>query len=319
MSTLNVLYRDVDRMPYLLTLRQCAADRGLTLNLVRSSPAYPGWAERLEGGDVDVIAENYWGLQTYRARGSPFVTLASVVSRMTEMLVADASVRTVDDLRGKRLAVRGGGPQLFLPALWLTDQGLMGEVEQVVIPDEEVGRWGHWTKVADGTCQACFMAYLYADQALAAGLHEVPTEPYYFEGMNVTLTTTERLVEERRADLQALVDATFDATRVFKTDPATVLAIMRGECRELLAEHFDVSADAQIVRLYEILRDELADVPVPTLAGVRNALRIVRGEPAGRPQRGSAHYEDNVVPESFNPLLMWDLSFARAAQRARGQ
>jgi hypothetical protein len=163
------------------------------------------------------------------------------------------------------------------------------------------------------------MAYLYADQALAAGLHQVPTEPYYFEGMNVTLTTTERLAAERRDDIQALVNATFEATRVFKTEPDTVLPIMRGECRELLAEHFDVSTDDRVARLYEILRDELADEPVPTPDGVRNALRIIRGEPAGRPQRGTQHYEDDLVPASFNPMLMWDLSFARAAQRARQQ
>src|SRR3954468_1429892 len=128
MSTLNVLYRDVDRMPYLLTLRACAARTGLELNILRSGPQYPGWADRLERGDVQMIAENYWGLQTFRAKGLPFVTVASVVSRMTEMLVADASVQTVDDLRGKKLAVRGGGPQLFLPALWLADQGLIHDV-----------------------------------------------------------------------------------------------------------------------------------------------------------------------------------------------
>ncbi len=319
MTVLNVLYRDVDRMPYLSTLRHCARRYDLELNLVRSSPAYPGWADRLERGDVDVIAENYWGLQTFRARGAPFVTVASVVNRMTEMLVADNSVQTPADLRGKRLAVRGGGPQLFLPALWLADHGLLQDVELVVIPDQEVGRWGHWQRVADGSCQACFMAYLYADAPLAAGLHEVPIEPYYFEGMNVTLTTTERLIADRRADIQGLVNAAFDATHLFKTDAATVLQLMRTECRDLLAEHFDLSDDQRLTRLYEILRDELAAVPVPTPDGVRNALRIVRGEPPGRPQRGEQHYEDDVVPPTFNPLLMWDLSFAREALRARAQ
>jgi hypothetical protein len=318
MSTLNVLYRDTDRTPYLFTLRQCARRYDLQLEIIRAQMG-GGWADRLENGDVDVIAENYWGLQTYRARGSPFVTVASVVSLMTEKLLADASVTTVGDLRGKRFAVRGGGPQLFLPALWLADQGLIQDVEQVVIPDQEVGRWGHWQRVTSGDCQACFMAFLYADAPLAAGLHEVPIEPYYFEGMNVTLTTTERTIAERRADIQGLVNAAFDASHVFKTDAPTVLQIMRDECRDLLAEHFDVSDEPRLRRLYEILRDELADVPVPTPDGVRNALRIVRGEPAGRPQRGEQHYEDDVVPASFNPLLMWDLSFAREALRARAR
>ncbi len=317
MSSLNVLYRDVDRLPYLLTMRQCATRYGLDLNVVRSSAANPGWANRLEAGEVDLIAENYWGLQSFRARGSPFVTVASVVSRMTEKLLGDVSVQTMDDLRGKKLAVRGAGPQFFLPSLWLHDNGLLQDVEQVVYLERDVGRWGHWPKVVAGECQVCFVANLYADAPIAAGLHEVPIEPYYFEGMNVTLTVTERTITERPQDVQNLVNAAFDASRVFRTDAATVLALMRGECRELLAEHFDVQDDGRLARLYELLRDELSEFPIPTPDGIRNALRVVRGEPAGRPHRDTQGYEDEILPASFNPLLMWDLSFAREALRTR--
>src|SRR5262245_44176057 len=167
MSTLNVLYRDTDRIPYLFTLRETAKRQGLDLNFVRSSPANPGWADKLEKGDVDFIAENYWGLQAFRARGTPFITVASIVNRMTEMLLANDSVRSVDDLRGKKFAVRGGGPQLFLPGLWLKDLGLDRVVEQVVIPDSEVGRWGHWKKVANGECAACFMTTICSMEPLA--------------------------------------------------------------------------------------------------------------------------------------------------------
>ena len=56
--------------------------------------------------------------------------------------------------------------------------------------------------------------------------------------------------------------------------------------------------------LYEILRDELDDPPVPTLEAVLNMRRM----------------RLKSAPElaSFNPLLMWDLSFARRALRERG-
>jgi hypothetical protein len=312
------MYRDVDRLPYLFTLRDCARAYDLDLELIRSGPEFPGWADRLEKGDIDLLGENYWGLQSFRAKGVPFVTVASVVNKFTEMLVANDAVQSVDDLRGKKLAVRAGGPQLFLPGLWLKDNGLAQDVEQVLVPDRDVGRWGHWKKVADGTTQATFMAYLYADIALAAGLHEVPIGPYFFEGMNVTLTFTERTIADRHDDVQKLVNATFDATNAFKTDAPRILKTMNGEALEPLREHFDLPDEKSVTRLYEILRDELADVPVPHPAGILNALRVVRGESAARPQREEAHYEDEVVPETFNPMLMWDLSFAREAMRARG-
>ena len=86
---------------------------------------------------------------------------------------------------------------------------------------------------------------------------------------------------------------------------------------ELLGEHFEIPDEQRLRQLYEILRDELAEYPVPHPAAILNALRVVRGESAGRPKREERHYEDEVVPASFNPLLMWDLSFAREALRTR--
>jgi hypothetical protein len=57
-------------------------------------------------------------------------------------------------------------------------------------------------------------------------------------------------------------------------------------------------------RIYGILRDELSEQPIPTLDGIANTRRmaVVR------------------MPElkDFNPLVMWDLSFARAALARRG-
>ena len=98
-----------------------------------------------------------------------------------------------------------------------------------------------------------------------------------------------------------------------------LLKIMREECLDQLKEHFEIPDDRRLESLYEILREELAEYPVPAPEGILNALRVVRGESAGRPQRETHTYEDDVLPPSFNPLLMWDLSFAREALRTRGR
>jgi NMT1/THI5 like len=310
MDSLRLLYRDVDRTPYLFTLRHCAGRLGLDLDVVRydmgrvsAGPTGQEWGELLLSGEVDVIGENYWGLQSYRAAGRPVLCVASVVNVWTEKLMVAPEIGSLEDLRGKRFALRSVGPQALLPKRWLADIGLASSVEVVTYPERDTGRWGHWKKVADGECQACFMTNIYSGMALDAGLRDLPYEPYPFDGGNVTLTTTEATAAGKPDALQALVDATFDATAMFKTQPQAVLAIMREECAGLLAEHFGMLDDARLEWLYEVLRDELADIPVPTPEGISNARRI---------RLGTAPELDH-----YNPMVMWELGFARCAMAKR--
>jgi ABC-type nitrate/sulfonate/bicarbonate transport system substrate-binding protein len=302
MRSLRLLYRDIDRTPYLFTLRHCARRYDLELDVVRAEVGGE-WAERLARGDVDIIAENYWGLQSERARGLPFITFGCAVNTWNEKLVVHPSIRSLDDLRGKTLALRTPGPQELLPKLWLQDRGLAQDVSTALYTDREVGRWGQWKKVVDGECHAFFITHLYSEAPLAAGLRELPYDTYYFEGGNVTLTTTEDVIRERRQDIQGCMNAAFDATHLFKTDATTVLRIMRDESLELLREHLDVPDDESLAKVYRILRDELAEIPVPTAAGIDNAWRM--------------RLESSPELRDFNPLLMWDLSFARDALEAR--
>jgi hypothetical protein len=303
MAALSVLYRDVDRTPYLFTLRYCARQYGLEVELVRVPLGTPesGWGGRLEREEVDAIGENYWGLVHYRARGVPFLALTAGTSVWTEKLLVRPGIRSIEELRGKKLAVRSPGPQELFPSMWLADRGLAQEVTQIVYSDRDVGRWGQWRKVAEGECDATFVTYIYADAPLAAGLHELPYEPVPFVGGSVTLTTTENIAARKRQALQQLVNAAFDTHWLFKNAPDTVLRIMREECLALLREHLVLPDDQSLTQLYRTLRDELADIPVPTAEGIANAHRM---------QFATAPHL-----REFNPLLMWDFSFAREALR----
>ena len=124
------------------------------------------------------------------------------------------------------------------------------------------------------------------------------TEPYGFIG-NVTLTTLESFAVSRRDDVQTLVDAAFAASRLFKHNPAAAMDICMGEPVTLLK----LDGRTAMERIYGILRDELSEQPIPTPEGIGNTRRMAL---VRMPELGD-----------FNPLLMWDLSFARAtAKRA---
>jgi ABC-type nitrate/sulfonate/bicarbonate transport system substrate-binding protein len=254
--------------------------------------------EFLLEGATDFLAENYWQLQALRAKGQPLVSVATAVSTLNEKLFVHPSIRTPGDLRGKKLAIRGMGPSQLIPGLWLKDHGLADEVQAVTVSEDEVGRWGQWKKVVTGECHGTFVTNFYQDEPRAGGLKELETEPYGFIG-NVTLTTVETFAASRRDDVQKLVEAAFDASHLFKHDPATAMDICMGEPAKLLK----LDGRAAMERVYNILRDELSEQPIPTAEGIANTRRMALIR----------------MPElaDFNPLVMWDLSFARAAAKKR--
>jgi hypothetical protein len=297
--SLRLLYRDADRIPYLLALRDAARTRGLDLELVRHRQVgKEDWGEALKRGEIDAIAENYWALVRYRAAGDPFITVASASHRLRENLLARPGIATVADLKGKRLAVRSTGPQGWFPQVFFRQAGFGGDVTFVTIPEAETGRMGLWKAVVSGDCDACFVSTLYMDAPVAAGLHAIAFEPFAFEGGHIVPTTTEAFAAAHPDAVQALVDAMFDTCERFVTDDAYMLECVRRGLDEL-RENLALAGEPDIVLAAGRLREEIGPVPVPTLRGIQNALEII--------------VERFPELDGFNPLMMWDLSFARKA------
>jgi ABC-type nitrate/sulfonate/bicarbonate transport system substrate-binding protein len=294
---LSMLHRDVDRLPYLIALKRMASERGLDIEIRRHQQSgAEDWGENLRSGAVDLIAENSWALQRYRAKGVPFVSLASAAHEWQEILVARDGIKTLADLRGKKLAVRLTGPQASFPKVLLDRVGLAGQVEFVVFSEKETGRWGHWKKVADGTCDACFMLPSYIAPAYAAGLQDVPYPVFAFDGAHIVPTTTEAFVAANRTTIRTLVESMFDTNARVNADP-DFFRDCTAEAREGLLEHFTFDDAPAFAQFCAAQRAEIAPLPIPTAHGIANAY-------------------DVAVPQfpdvaGFNSLEMWDLSFAR--------
>lgn len=297
MAEIRIAYRDIDRAPYLHVLKEAAAGLGLRIRLDKAD-FKTDYAGLLLDGAVDVLAENYWGLQSHAARGRPLVSVATTVTHLNEALFVGSQIATLDDLRGKRLAMRGQGPSELIARLWLEEAGPPG-MDGVVISEQDLGRWGNWKAIVRGDCHAAFVTDFHRREPLEAGLRVLDVPAFGFLG-NITLTTLRGTIESRRDDVARLVMAAHEASRTFREDRDETLSIMRGAPRALMG----IDEDVELVRLYDILRDELAPTPVPTADAIRNTHRM----------------RLNASPElaNFNPLLMWDLSFARDAMGVAG-
>lgn len=291
MERLRLLYRDYDRTPYLYTLRDRARARGVDLVLTKAELG-GRFPEFLFEGATDLLGENYWGLQGLRAKGEPIVSLATAVSTLNETLFVAPDIASIDALSGRPFAIRGEGPSQLIAKLWLQDK--VRDAEPIVYSEKEVGRWGQWRKVVDGTCAGTFVTNFHAYKAAEAGLKALAIPPYGFIG-NVTLSTTEAIARDRAGALGELVAAAFDAHEMFRTDFAGVLDICRGEPKELM----EIDSEDELERVVGIIASELSPNPVPTPEGVANTwrMRLAKDPDLAR----------------FNPMIMWDLGFARRA------
>jgi hypothetical protein len=253
MGTIRLLWRDADRLPYLYTVANAAAAYGTTIELMKAETREFG--ELLFDDRTDVVAENYWNQQINRAKGWPLVSLAAAVNTVNEQIVVRDGITSLDDLHGKRIAIRGMHPTDYSDPLWIHQLGL-DDAELVFVPEAESGRWAPWKRVVDGDCDAAIVTNLFIAPAFAAG-------------------------------------------RTFKTDKAAVLKNMELIPQELMqAPNISIASDAEKTAVYESLRDELADPPIPSPQAIANFHEMARP------------YFPEL--EGFNPLMMWDLSIARS-------
>lgn len=292
MGTLRVLWRDADRLPYLYTVRHAAAAYGTEVVLER--PEGREYAELLFDGRGEVLAENYWNQQLNRAKGMPLVSIAAAVTAINERLYVRPGVTSLDELRGRRIAIRDARPTNLIDPLWLRHAGLT-EFELVLVPDSE-GRWMPWQRVVAGDCEAAVVTNLFSDAVVDAGLVPLDIGAFGFLG-GVVYTTSEELLESRAADMENLVRAAFDAARLFKEDKQTVLDVMTSIPEGLMTGRgatIDTPEERETV--YGHLAGELADPPVPMPHAIANFYDMAVDE----------------FPElvGFNPLQLWDLRIA---------
>jgi len=173
MQQLTLAYRDDDRLPVILAIREMARrhyDLDVKVVCIKGGEAYEA---SLFNGAADILIEHLEYLYDEAKKGRKVMFFCAPSKGGGLDLVAPQGVHGVEEFRGKKMAVRSHG-QPHAVTLWLRMLGLDRDVETVIVHDKEVGRWGQWKKVVSGECIATFMSPLYMPDALNAGLKILP-------------------------------------------------------------------------------------------------------------------------------------------------
>lgn len=290
MRTIRLAYRDHDRTPVIYCIKAMAERHyGVQVDIVHIEEQH-AFEAALFDGSCDVIIEHIEYLHSEAAKGKKSTLFCAPQIQRGLKLVVPQSFNSLDDLKGKSMAVRDlGRPHRI--TLWLRKVGLEKSVKTVIVPDKEIGRWQQWRKVVSDECAACFMAPIYLPAALGAGLKIFPAE----EAEIVSLFAQACAAEFGRNNsalmndyLKAVIHAL--ALLIYRREEA--MAIIAQEPMRLMK----ITDPSELRRQVDSIAELLQIKPYPTIEAILNTDEIAAQE---------------YGPTVENPLTLWDLHWLK--------
>jgi len=290
MQTIRLAYRDHDRTPVIYCIKAMAERHyGVNVEVLHIEPQRAFEAALFDHA-CDVIIEHIEYLHTQAAKGKKTTLFCAPQIQRGLKLVVPQSINSLDDLKGKTIAVRDlGRPHRI--ALWLRKVGLENSVKTLIVPDQEVGRWRQWRKVVSGECAACFIAPIYLPAALDAGLKTFPAN----EAEIVSLFAQACLAEFGRNNsalmkdyLKAVIHAI--GLLIYRRDEA--MSIITAEPMRLMK----ITDYSELRRQVDSIAELLQVKPYPTIEAILNTDEIAAQE---------------YGPTVDNPLTLWDLHWLK--------
>ena len=251
--------------------------------------------ESLKNGHVDLISGNHHNLYIRNVKnGEDFVHLAQATNNWTEnKLVATPGIRSVQDLRGKKIAAdkltSHAGLNIWL---FLKQEGLdvdRGDVELVEVRGSSEDRW---KRVVTGEFAGTFVTIPHDSHAAKAGAHVITVRAIPMI-RGVTLTTTMTFVKNHPDEIRSLTKGFVDAIHFFLTRKQETLEILKEHASPILK----LQSDHEVETLYDEWAQSLERKPYPSLAAISNVFEL-------------ALRRDPEVA-GYNPLALWDTHFVR--------
>ncbi|HMF52285.1 MAG TPA: hypothetical protein VK603_26735 [Candidatus Saccharimonadales bacterium] len=290
MRAVRLAYRDHDRTPVIYCIKTMAErhyDIHVQILHIEEREAFEA---ALFDDRCDAIIEHFEYLHAVPGRGKPITLFCAPQVHRGLQLVVPQDFNSLDELRGKTMAVRDLG-RPFAITLWLRKMGLENDVKTVIVEDKKIGRWQQWRKVVSGECAACFVAPIYLPEALTAGLKTFPVPQLEIVSL-FTQACLSRFASEHselmKDYLKAIVHAL--ALLVYRRDEA--MAIIAQEPMGLIG----LTDIAEMRRQVDSIAELLQVKPYPTSEAIINTNLI-------------AALEHGASVE--NPMTLWDLHWLK--------
>ncbi len=235
------------------------------------------------GGSIDVSQMGGPGLVDAGKQGAPVVMFAGFLNKEDYRLMADPSIKTMDDLRGKTVAVTGVGQadDVVLRRVLNEYKLQPGKDVQVTAVKDPAGQVAALTSRQVQAAVFGLPTYVIAQKQGAAVLLDLSQNSPLHQSTG--LVASRDFLKTHHSVALKLIQATTDAERRFKNDKPFALSVMakkiKTDDRDVLEAAWNANAKA------------LADPPMPSAEGVQHVLDEVQG--------GSEHKPSEFIDTSF--------------------
>jgi hypothetical protein len=290
MDTIRLAYRDHDRTPVIYCIK-AMAEAHYSVNVqVLHIHEKQAFERALLDRHCDTIIEHIEYLYAEAAKGLGVTFFCAPQIHRGLQLVVPADFTSVEQLRGKRMAVRDLG-RPFAVTLWLRKMGLERDVETVIVTDKDIGRWQQWRKVVSGECAACFVAPIYLPPALAVGLKVLPVEEAEIVS-NFAQACLSRFAADNPALMKNYMKAVIHALALLLYKREDAVEIAAREPMRLM----NITDRAELSRQVDSIAEMLLVKPYPTAEAIVNTNAI------------AAHEYGAQID---NPITLWDLHWVK--------
>jgi len=294
MRELKIIYRSESHAPFWVLAEQAGIweKNGLHVN---TSPELgrERAVDALKNARVDLISGNHHNLYAGRAKNhEDFVHLAQLGNAWTENhLIVGDSIQSVQDLRGKQIAVDRKTSHAGLNVwLFMKQQGLDLDKDDYYLVDTDASTEKRVKGVLVGEFDAAFVDLPHNLRAVREGAREITVKAIPMI-RGVTLTTTMAYVESHEEEIRLLIRGTVEAVHFFLTQPE--------KTKKILAESaiLGLQNDQEVSELYESWAGFLERKPYPKPEAIANVFALAV----------------RLKPEiaDFNPLVLWNTHYLR--------
>jgi ABC-type nitrate/sulfonate/bicarbonate transport system substrate-binding protein len=294
MRELKIIYRSNSHAPFWVLADKCGAweQNGLRVDtspqLVRQKAV-----ESLKAGDVDLISGNHHNLYARRAKNrEDFVHLAQLGNQWTEnRMVAGDSIQSVQDLKGKKVAIDKLNSHAGLNVwLFLRQEGVDFDKHEVELIDAGASAEKRWQGVLNGEFDATFVGAPHDIRAAEAGARVIPVRAMPMI-RGVTLTTTMAYVRSHEEDIRLLMRGVIEGIHFFLTRKDETMTIL-GE-----ATHLGLRDYKEVEAVYNDWVGFLDRKPYPYPQAIANVFSLA--------------LRRNPEIADLNPMVLWNTHYLR--------
>jgi NitT/TauT family transport system substrate-binding protein len=207
----------------------------------------------LVSGEVDLVGITLDNIVISRARGLPLVVVGkSDISYGGDGIIAKKEIKSVADLKGKRVACPEGLPSHFL-LLYLLRQNGMGPKDVQLVPADDGGQAAFLFTSGNADAAVTWDPWISQTEKLAGGHVLITTR----EAPNLLLgivAANKNYLSERSDRIARAMRAWFKAVEYTKTHPDEAAAIMSKEFNVPPVDFKRMAAGAQLTDLPDTLK-----------------------------------------------------------------